>query len=295
MLVDEVFARTGLWPGRVNDVANLGIAGSKTGRPRIVVRHAKGSGPAEGFILRSMSSHSVEIQGNDERGTLFGVGRFLRELRWGRGTATIAEDLDITSAPKYPLRGHQIAYRPKVNTYDAWTPAVFEQYVRDLAAFGTNAIELVPPRSDDDDQSPHFHLPKMEMMVEMSRIIASYGLQVWIWYPAMDRDYTRPETVEFALQEWGEVFRRLPRIAFSRRLQCAQGGDPGRAFRPEGADGTSGERSPAVAPVASAGADVGFAAKFRPCLVGRVPRCLEDGAALARRRGLRPLDSRDAP
>ena len=132
-----------------------------------------------------------------------------------------------STSPKYPLRGHQIAYRPKVNTYDAWTPAVFEQYVRDLAAFGTNAIELVPPRSDDDDQSPHFHLPKMEMMVEMSRIVASYGMQVWIWFPAMDRDYTKPETVEFALQQWGEVFRKLPRID----AVFVPGGDPGRRGR----------------------------------------------------------------
>ena len=44
-----------------------------------------------------------------------------------------------TSSPKYRLRGHQIGYRPKVNTYDAWTPADFEQYVRAVA------VPAVPP------------------------------------------------------------------------------------------------------------------------------------------------------
>src|SRR5262249_57343141 len=122
-----------------------------------------------------------------------------------------------------PLRGHQIGYRPKVNTYDAWTPAVFEQYVRDLAVFGANAIELIPPRSDDDDQSPHFRLPKLEMMTEMSRIIANYGLQTWVWYPAMDEDYSKQETVEFALNEWEQVFKCLPRID----AIMVPGGDPG--------------------------------------------------------------------
>ncbi len=208
MLAHEVKARTGLdW---------------SAGSVPVNIRHATGSGPAEGFRLR-VSADSVEIQGNDERGTLFGVGRFLRELRMTKGAAEVASGLDIRTTPKFPLRGHQIGYRPKVNTYDAWTPEVFEQYLRDLVVFGVNAIELIPPRSDDRDQSPHFLLPKIEMMAEMSRIIAEYGLQVWVWYPAMDKNYTDPKTVEFALKEWGDVFRKLPRID----AVFVPGGDPG--------------------------------------------------------------------
>ena len=38
---------------------------------------------------------------------------------------------------------------------------MWEQYIRDLAIFGTNAIELIPPRSDDAADSPHFPLPQM--------------------------------------------------------------------------------------------------------------------------------------
>ena len=144
MLVEEVERRTALaWP-----VA----AGSG---PSIRVHHASGSGPAEGFHL-SVRGGAVDIQGNDERGTLFGVGRFLRALQWDHFEASIDDNLDITTSPKYKLRGHQIGYRPKVNAYDAWTPAIFEQYLRDLVIFGTNAIELIPPRSDDDDRQPSF-------------------------------------------------------------------------------------------------------------------------------------------
>ena len=215
MLVDEVEKRTGLtWP----------VSSSSADGPVITIHHATGTGPTEGFRL-AVRNKGIDIQGNDDRGTLFGIGRFLRELRWDRGEVEMADSLDITSSPKYSLRGHQIGYRPKVNTYDAWTPADFEQYVRDLAAFGTNAIELIPPRSDDDDESSHFHLPKMEMMVEMSRIISEYGLQVWIWYPAMEQDYGNARAIESELKAWGDVFRRLPRVD----AVFVPGGDPGHS------------------------------------------------------------------
>ena len=63
----------------------------------------------------------------------------------------------------------------------------------------------------------------MQMMVEMSRLAGEYGLDVWIWYPAMDKDYSNAETVEFAIREWGEVFKALPRID----AVMVPGGDPG--------------------------------------------------------------------
>jgi hypothetical protein len=211
MLVEEVEKRTALqW-------------GSQGSGPVITIHHASGAGPAEGFRLRT-TAEGVDIRGNDERGTLFGIGRFLRELRWDHNQASIADGLDIASAPKYRLRGHQIGYRPKVNTYDAWSPQDFEQYLRDMIIFGTNAVELIPPRSDDDDDSPHFHLSKIDMMAEMSRICEKYGIDVWIWYPAMDQDYSDPAQVEFALKEWSNIYQRLPRID----AIFVPGGDPGR-------------------------------------------------------------------
>ena len=57
---------------------------------------------------------------------------------------------------------------------------------------------------------------------------------MWIWYPAMDKDYSDPATVEFALKEWGEVFRQLPRID----AVFVPGGDPGHT-RAEVSDGAA--------------------------------------------------------
>lgn len=187
-----------------------------------VIRIGRGSGAADGFTV-STSAGGVEIRGNDDRGVIFGAGYFLRQLDMAKQRVTIADGVHVTSAPKLAIRGHQLGYRPKTNAYDGWSVPMWEQYIRELAVFGTNTIELIPPRSDDAPDSPHFPLPQMDMMVEMSRIAGEYGLDVSIWYPAMDPDYSDPKTVEFALNEWGNVFRQLPRID----AIFVPGGDPG--------------------------------------------------------------------
>ncbi|HEY7427039.1 MAG TPA: hypothetical protein VH682_22580 [Gemmataceae bacterium] len=185
-----------------------------------------GQGGREGFHIGSAGDKEapvVWVAGNDARGVLFGVGRLLRELRLERDRVTLPADFHVATAPRMPLRGHQVGYRPKTNSYDGWTVALWEQYIRDLAVFGCNAIELIPPRSDDAADSPHFPLPPLRMMAEQSRLADAYGLDVWIWYPAMDRDYSDPATIEFALKEWGEVFRALPRVD----AVLVPSGDPG--------------------------------------------------------------------
>ena len=183
--------------------------------------------PPDGFLLRSGQNTDgqwIAIIGADERGLLFGVGKLLRLIDFGRQQASVpASQLNLTSHPEYKLRGQQLGYRPKTNAYDAWSVEIWDQYIRELAIFGNNAIELIPPRSDDLPDSPHFPLPPAQMMVEMSRIADSYGLDVWIWYPAMDRDYDNPATVENALKEWGRTFAMLPRVD----AVFVPGGDPG--------------------------------------------------------------------
>ena len=175
------------------------------------------------FVRKGTGASAVFVIGNDSRGVLFGIGRLLRELHLNRRTVDLDDGLNIATTPKYAVRGHQLGYRPKCNSYDAWDLPVWEQYFRDLAVFGCNTIELIPPRSDDDPDSPHFPRPPMEMMIGMSHLADEYGLDVSIWYPAMDPDYSNPATVESALQEWQEVFRKLPRID----VVFVPGGDPG--------------------------------------------------------------------
>ncbi len=238
LLVEEVRARAGIawevvlrWPSSAVPIIAIGpdrLLRSDTSPIRDHIPLQPTAGDArEGYRIRTLrggnDAPAVLVAGNDARGVLFGVGRLLLAMNMSPGKVTLAEPLDRTSAPKYPLRGHQLGYRPKTNSYDAWDLPQWERYIRELAVFGTNAIELIPPRSDDDADSPHFPAPPLEMMAGMSGLCADYGLDVWIWYPAMDADYSDPATVEFALREWGEVFRKLPRID----AVFVPGGDPG--------------------------------------------------------------------
>ena len=210
MLVDEVHKRT-----MVRWIVQTEIPKSPTTpvilvgprekiRSQIISRKEfspliKQDGRPEGYQILSVPNDPlIAVMGHDERGVLFGVGRLLRELRMTRGRIEVPAGFTEDSAPMTALRGHQLGYRQKTNSYDAWDIVQWEQYYRDLAVFGTNAIELIPPRSDDEDDSPHFPAPPMEMMVDMSRVADDYGLDVWIWYPAMDKDYADAKTVEFA-------------------------------------------------------------------------------------------------
>lgn len=215
MLRDEVERRAGVrWAQAVARAA----AG-----PVISVGQSSSAPSAAESFRNQAAGGSVSVEGRDARGVLFGVGHLLRNLDMRRGRVTIDAAYSMATSPETALRGHQLGYRPKTNSYDAWTLPMWEQYIRDLAVFGTNAIELIPPRSDDDADSPHFPKPPMEMMIGMSKTADDYGLDVWIWYPALDTDYADSKTVEFALNEWGDVFRQLPRVD----AVLVPAGDPG--------------------------------------------------------------------
>ena len=164
--------------------------------------------------------------GRDDRGTLFAAGRLLRLLEMSRDTLRLDSDTKLAAAPKYPLRGHQMGYRPKTNSYDGWTIQMWEQYYRDMVVFGMNALELVPPDTDDDDDSPNFPKPKLEMMIAMSRLADDYGLDVWIWYPVMEFKIKGPVTDEImadALKNRDHLLSRLPRVD----AVFVPSGDPG--------------------------------------------------------------------
>jgi hypothetical protein len=182
---------------------------------------------AEGYQIATLASPGgapvLVVAGRDARGVLFGVGHVLRKLRLGPARAGLTAPLAVVTSPRYALRGHQLGYRPKPNSYSGWDIPEWEQYIRDLVVFGCNAIELLPPRTDDLPDSPHFPRPQLEMMAAVSQLAADYGLDVWIWYPALDSDYGDPAVVAAALAEWGAVFQALPRVD----AVLVPGGDPG--------------------------------------------------------------------
>lgn len=167
---------------------------------------------SEGFKLVTGPSNTIIIAGKDARGILYGVGRFLRKAEMSRGKLQVNARLAISTSPRYPMRGHQLGYRPKTNAYDAFSVAGFDQYIRELALFGANTIEILPPRTDDDATSRHMKISAAQMIIEQSRICKSYGLDVSIWYPNMGKNYVHLDSIARELAERDQVFASLPKL-----------------------------------------------------------------------------------
>jgi len=234
VLQEEIEKRSGIkldvvnqWPKTKQAVIAVGLqsAAGKFAGPFAAQLKGAQIPTAEGFALsvENEPRTAVIIGGQDTRGLLYGIGCLLRKMEMAPQKVGVPVGLHVTSAPKYPLRGHQLGYRPKVNAYDAWTEAQFDQYIRELALFGANSIEIVPPRTDDHKTSPQMKVSPIEMMERLSKIIDSYGLDVWVWYPNMGKNYTDAEAIKAELAERDEVFRRLKRVDHI----LVPGGDPG--------------------------------------------------------------------
>ena len=237
MLLDEAAKRTGImWtsatsPGQSNNaeivVARRDQMSVLLPAHAVLFDTAANALMAEGFTVQSMTSAKnhplLVIAGNDSRGILFGIGYVLRKMEFSTGSARLPEDLRISTAPQYPVRGHQIGYRFKNNTYDAWTVPMFEQHIRDLAVFGNNAIQVIAPNSDDERTSPLYPAPALETLVGICRAAISYGIDFDLYYPEMAKDYSDPTAVEAEVKNADALFKAFPHIdAF-----YVPGGDPG--------------------------------------------------------------------
>ncbi len=183
---------------------------------------------AEGYRLffevvggKRMNLYAI---GADARGTFFAMGKLLRLLRLTKGE--LAADMlfeGMSETPKYAMRGHQFGYRDKQNTLPCWTSQQFDRYMRDMAIFGSNSVEWLPPRTDDNLFSREMQADPFDVMLEAAKSADSYGLDFWLWYPNMGHDYSDPACCEAEWKEREQVFSAIPHIAGV----LVPAGDPG--------------------------------------------------------------------
>lgn len=216
VLAEELEKRTGL---------RLPVSTAMPAQGPAIALTSTGAGTgAEGYHLqldqRNPTAPVLWVRGADPRGVLFGVGALLRTLDWAPGRLTLPATLDVASAPAYPIRGHQLGYRNTANSYDAWTVAEYEQYIRELAFFGVNSIENIP--FHDGRPSPVMKVDRREMNRAISEICARYGLDYWVWVPA---DFDLKDSARRArmLSGYQELFRDSPTLTGI----FFPGGDPG--------------------------------------------------------------------
>jgi hypothetical protein len=295
VFTEELERRTG-WPSAaiINEETTEKQAGVWLGTaatlPPQAAEHVAGlavPGP-EGYRLCTWAEDGhacAVVEGADERGVYYGMGRLLRMLLWKQGEARLPGDVRFSSTPRYAIRGHQLGYRPKTNAYDAWTPEIYDRYLRELALFGVNSVELLPPHTDDDLTGPLMKVDPLEMIGILSEKAHRYGMDVWVWYPDMAEDYGDPQTVQAELDERRTVFERMPYLDHL----FVPGGDPGELDPEPLFGGQARDFAAAREPPGSGRLAVAADLQPQPRVDGRVLPGACQGTGMADRRGFRPL------
>lgn len=211
VLVDELALRTGV---------TLSAAGTADGVQILIGRESDlaagnaalgrelGALPptgTEGYkLLVAEDGKCVVVAGNDPRGVLYGVGRLLRSCELRKGSILLPAATTVSSTPQYAVRGHELHPSPRAKSPDeAWAKENFEQYVRELALFGMNSIEMLR------------HVP-----ADYIRIAKSYGLDVWIvtYDNGPDFESERGEATELRFREISSNVCRRSTIGVSRAV-----------------------------------------------------------------------------
>ncbi|MGN6493192.1 MAG: hypothetical protein ACTHLE_14425 [Agriterribacter sp.] len=234
VLQEEIGKRTAIrlnsaasWPKKNIPVIAIVLSADKEYMGRKVPVSSNSSSPEykkEGYrvtVENTEGQQVVWVIGADARGVLFGAGWLLRQLEMKNKTAKLAGNINIAASPMYPIRGHQLGYRNTANSYDAWTVQQFEEYIRELAIFGSNAVEGIPFH-EDDKGSPHFKIPASEMRIRISEICQAYDMDYWVWTP-VEFDLKDKERREAELRTHEAFYKACPRLDHI----FFPGGDPG--------------------------------------------------------------------
>lgn len=229
ILQEEVNKRSGFalkkisaWPNSNKITIALALSGSSTLVGRTIPVGGDKTLPeyqSEGFRV-FFDQTTLWIIGADARAILFGIGEVLRTAKVESKKFIVDDAWNIATSPTYSLRGHQLGYRNTANSYDAWSVEQYDQYIRELVLFGTNAIENIPPIGKGS--SPHFKISREEMNVKMSEICDAYDIEYWVWTPAevdLKDKNLRAKELDFHEANYKNV-PRLDNIFFP-------GGDPG--------------------------------------------------------------------
>ena len=233
MLIEEIKDRTDVmwqvsdsWKTGNNTVLAIALASDikLAGKP---VPQRTGSDLPEEYpegyrILteKSNDKNVIWIIAADARGALFGAGYLLRKANLSKGKVLFSFPANFATRPDQSIRGHQLGYRHIANSYDAWDAAQYEQYIRELVIFGSNAIENIPLNASP---SPHMPISREEMNIRLGEICQAYDVDYWVWTPATF-DLTDLEKRADVLKQHEEFYKQCPRLD----QIFFPGGDPGQ-------------------------------------------------------------------
>ena len=118
----------------------------------------------EEFAAAQGGHGEIVLSASSLRGFVYAFSRFLRKIERRGDAWTVCGELFGRFAPRMRIRGHQLGYRPKNNTYDAWDVPEFAAYYLDMMAFGSNTVELMPGGTDDGERNEIMKRDENEML-----------------------------------------------------------------------------------------------------------------------------------
>jgi len=131
---------------------------------------------SEGFRITDDSNGGVRIIGDDERGLLYGVGKFLRSSRYDQGGFTPG-DWCGTSAPQGSFRAIYLATH-FMNFYEAAPALEVQSYVEDLGLWGANVVTVHFPTwtfKGFDDPAARRNLQQLHRIFQAAKAV---GMEV---------------------------------------------------------------------------------------------------------------------
>ena len=228
ILVEEVAKRTGIeltvqeiWPTTGQSAIAITTRESNIPWSARIPRAEEESLPQtrpEGFSVQVAEGNhgepsSVIVVGADGRGAMFGVGRLLRALKCDAGDISLDKPLQVATAPEYPVRGHELGYRARANSYDAWSREQYDQYIREQILFGMNCVQNIPFQDMRENEL---------MNRTIGEICARYDVDYWVWTP-VEFPLTDHLLRQQELKRHEEFYRSTPRLD----AVFVPGGDPG--------------------------------------------------------------------
>ena len=211
-------------------------------RYRIRFTEARGGdAKAEGFTITPASgaAHTVVVSAHRLRGLIYGAGWLLMHASPEGEHLTVSLPGKVSQNPAFALRGVQIGYRPKNNSFDAWTPQMLARRIEDLALMGANRIQLISPRSDDASSNDLQPVPPEQALADMAAATHRLDLDVALFQPVLGDAKTPAERADEVAK-----FRKVLALMPALDALYVPSGDPGHA-RP-------GNLIPAVAAMAKA-------------------------------------------
>jgi len=237
MLVEEIYKRTGVTLSATKTISNskkptIVLCKLDTAPKKLQLHVAAMNVPrkSDGFgisIDTTGIAPIIVLASFDERGILFAAGKLLLNLKMTPKRIELPSDFQISTAPRYPHRGHQIGYRDLSHSYDAWTPETYEQYMREMAMFGANAFETTSFGEPDQFTGPNAKVTYGEMAKGWSRICAEYGYDFWLFTTAIGGEGHSPEDIKDELESRLKLIRDLPALDHI----YLTGGDGGSSHR----------------------------------------------------------------